>query len=206
VLTSGTLSAAGDFSRIKRTLGIDFVKNRVTEISKPSPFNYRKNSLIYIPENIPFPDQNSDEYILAVANGIEKLIYASHGHAAVLFTSYKAMDKVWEHLSKRSIPFPMFRLGKGSVREIERFKKSGNGILFAAGALWEGIDPNKLPPITKWQTEREKLTAEKKRLDMEYSKLRTETAAVEKIKRSVDDILNEETGTPQRTRKHDIEH
>jgi len=34
----------------------------------------------------------------------------------------------------------MFRLDKGGIREIERFKQSGNGIMFAAGALWEGID------------------------------------------------------------------
>jgi len=36
-----------------------------------------------------------------------------------------------------------------------------------------------------------------------YSKLWHETAAVEKIKRSVDDILREETGMAQRTRKHE---
>ncbi len=50
------------------------------------------------------------------------------------------MDMVWEHLTERDMPFPLFRLDKGGVREIERFKRSGNGVLFAAGALWEGID------------------------------------------------------------------
>jgi ATP-dependent DNA helicase DinG len=34
----------------------------------------------------------------------------------------------------------MFRLDKGGVKEIERFKQSGNGVLFASGSLWEGID------------------------------------------------------------------
>jgi ATP-dependent DNA helicase DinG len=43
-------------------------------------------------------------------------------------------------LKKRNLPYPMFRLDKGGVREIERFKKSGNGVLFASGAMWEGID------------------------------------------------------------------
>ena len=140
ILTSGTLSVNSDFSRIKRTLGLDFVKNRLTEISKPSPFDYRKNALIYISENTLFPHQQNNEYILSIANEIEKLIHASHGHAAVLFTSYKAMDMVLEHLDKRKIPFPIFRLKKGGIREIERFKQSGNGILFAAGTMWEGID------------------------------------------------------------------
>ena len=141
ILTSGTLSAAGDFSRIKRSLGIERVsKYRVTETSKPSPFNYKENALIYISENMPFPNQRDSNYILAAANEIEQLVYASHGHAAVLFTSYKVMDMVWEHLEERNMPFPLFRLDKGGVREIEQFKKSGNGVLFAAGALWEGID------------------------------------------------------------------
>jgi ATP-dependent DNA helicase DinG len=141
ILTSGTLSAAGDFSRIKRSLGIDLVsKYRLTETSKPSPFNFRENAMIYISETMPFPDRRDNNYILAVANEIELLVYASHGHAAILFTSYRVMNMVWEHLTERSIPFPLFRLDKGGIREIERFKKSGNGVLFAAGALWEGID------------------------------------------------------------------
>jgi ATP-dependent DNA helicase DinG len=140
VLTSGTLSAAGDFSHIKRTLGIEGVGNRLTETSKPSPFDYREHAMIYISDTMPFPDQRNSGYILAVANEIEQLARASHGHAAVLFTSYRAMDMVWEHLRERDLPFPTFRLDKGGVREIERFKGSGNGILFAAGALWEGID------------------------------------------------------------------
>ena len=140
VLTSGTLSANGDFSHIKRTLGLDGVKRGLTETSKPSPFDFKKNALLYISKNVPFPNQQGKDYILSVADEVEKLICASNGHAAVLFTSYKAMDMVCEHLAERNLPFPMFRLNKGGIKEIERFKKSGNGVLFAAGALWEGID------------------------------------------------------------------
>jgi ATP-dependent DNA helicase DinG len=50
------------------------------------------------------------------------------------------MDKVWEQIGKRGLKQPLFRLDKGGVREIEKFKQSGNGVLFASGALWEGID------------------------------------------------------------------
>ena len=139
ILTSGTLSARGDFSRAKRTLGLDRVK-RLTETSKASPFDYQENSILYISENTPFPDQSNKDYILSISDEIEKLVYAAHGHTAVLFTSYKAMDMVWEQLGGRGIPFPFFRLDKGGTREIDRFKKSGNGVLFAAGTLWEGID------------------------------------------------------------------
>jgi len=141
ILTSGTLSAAGDFSYVKKSLGINYASRyRVLETSKSSPFNYAENALIYISADMPFPNQSDRDYIFAVANEIEQLLYASHGHAAVLFTSYKAMDMVLEHLEDRGIPFPMFRLGKGNIKEIEHFKQSGNGVLFAAGSLWEGID------------------------------------------------------------------
>ena len=66
--------------------------------------------------------------------------------------------------------------------------------------LQERFDNNKLPPITKWKAEREKLTTDLFRLNGEYLQLRADTTAVEKIRRSVDDILREGTKTPQRTK------
>jgi Rad3-related DNA helicase len=140
ILTSGTLSAAGDFERTKQSLGLEPFGNMLTETTHPSPFDHRKNALLYIPEDMPFPNSKDQGYISAITDEIERLIIASHGHAAVLFTSYDAMGRVYAELSKRDLPFPMFRLDKGGVKEIERFKASDNGVLFASGALWEGID------------------------------------------------------------------
>ena len=141
ILTSGTLSASGDFTHTKRTLGIDLLPlYRVMETSKPSPFNHRENALLYISEAVPFPDTRDKRYIAAVAEEAERLIRASHGHAAVLFTSYKAMDMVYEILERRGLGFPLFRLDRGGTTAIDRFRKSKNGVLFASGAMWEGID------------------------------------------------------------------
>lgn len=140
ILTSGTLSASGNFSRIKSKLGLERIGNRLSEVSLPSPFDYYNNSLIYISEGIPFPNQRDPQYLSAITDEIEKVVRVSHGHAAVLFTSYNAMGRVYTALKNRGIPFPMFRLDKGGVREIERFKQSGSGVLFASGAFWEGID------------------------------------------------------------------
>jgi len=140
VFTSGTLSAGGDFAHIKRTLGLDRLGNRITETSKPSPFNHRDNALLYISETTPFPDGKDSGYIASITDETERLIRASHGHAAVLFTSYDTMGRVHAALSTRNLPFPLMRLERGSSAAIERFKQSGGGILFASGALWEGID------------------------------------------------------------------
>jgi len=139
ILTSGTLSAAGSFEHIKRKTGLDRVR-LLMETSKPSPFNHRENALIYVSETMPFPDIKNRDYIMAAADETEKLIRAAHGHAALLFTSYKAMDMVYEILEGRGIGFPMFRMDKGGVSAIDRFRESKNGVLFASGAMWEGID------------------------------------------------------------------
>jgi ATP-dependent DNA helicase DinG len=141
VLTSGTLSASGDFTRAKRTLGLDRLpERRLFSTTMPSPFDYKNNCLIYISEATPFPDNKDKQYIDAIADEIERLVIASHGHAAVLFTSYNAMGQVHAILNRRGLPFPLFRLERGGVNAIDRFKRSGNGILLASGAMWEGID------------------------------------------------------------------
>ena len=140
IITSGTLSVNGDFSRMKDTLGLRYAKSRLTHIRKASPFDYKNKFLLYISENIPFPDPRDKKYLAAITKEIEQLVHASKGRAAVLFTSYNVMGQVYAALQKRKLPFPMFRMDKGGIREIERFKQSGNGILFASGNMWEGID------------------------------------------------------------------
>jgi ATP-dependent DNA helicase DinG len=50
------------------------------------------------------------------------------------------MGQVHTILSGRGLPFPLFRLERGGISAIERLKKSGDGVLLASGALWEGID------------------------------------------------------------------
>jgi ATP-dependent DNA helicase DinG len=141
VLTSGTLSASGDFSRIRETLGLNpLPETKLFSISLLSPFDFRRNCLLYLSQNTPFPDAEDKGYIAAVAEEIERLVLASHGHAAVLFTSYKVMGQVHAILKRRKLTFPLFRLERGGVHAIEQFKKSSNGILLASGSLWEGID------------------------------------------------------------------
>ena len=141
VLTSGTLSAAGSFEHLKRKTGINLVHpRRLSETSKPSPFNHKENTMLYISERVPFPNNKDREYIASVADEVGRLVEASHGHTAVLFTSYKAMDMVWKQINNCRLPYPLFRLDRGGSTAIEQFKRSGNGILYASGAMREGID------------------------------------------------------------------
>lgn len=79
ILTSGTLSANNSFSLMKHRLGIDNVSaDKIAETSKKSPFNYKENALIYIPEYIPFPNVKREGYIKAITSEIDRLIKATY--------------------------------------------------------------------------------------------------------------------------------
>jgi ATP-dependent exoDNAse (exonuclease V) alpha subunit len=77
---------------------------------------------------------------------------------------------------------------------------------YLRGVLQKHFDPNKLPPITKWKAEREKLISEKNRLNREYQTLKTETAEVEKIRSGVYELLSAERrrGQPKRSQGREL--
>ena len=132
ILTSGTLTAAGDFDHTEQLLGLAAYKP-LRHFRADSPFNYKKKCLLYIPQKRDCPEN------LFFARQIAALVTASHGHALVLFTSYRQMRHVYDALG-HNLPFPLFQAGRGQNRSIQQFKESQNGVLFAAGSCWEGID------------------------------------------------------------------
>ncbi len=141
VLTSGTMSDGTDFEYFKSELGIDLISHRlVFESSISSPFDYKKNTRLYLPKDITPPDNGSEKYIKSISNEILKLINATNGHTAILFTSYKVLELVHERIEKHLEKYDVIKMTRGNRNAIEEFKKSRNGILFASGSMWEGVD------------------------------------------------------------------
>ena len=134
ILTSGTLTAAGDFDHTEQLLGLN-AYTPLRHFRADSPFNYMKKCLLYIPTRRAAA-VHENQYL---ADQIVQLTAACHGHALVLFTSYRQMRNVYDALGGR-LTFPVFQAGRGQNRTIQKFKESGNGVLFAAGSCWEGID------------------------------------------------------------------
>ena len=60
-------------------------------------------------------------------------------HALVLFTAYRQMAEV-RALTDGQWTYPTYQAWRNGGRVIQQFKESGNGVLFAAGSCWEGID------------------------------------------------------------------
>lgn len=141
VLTSGTMSDGKDFNYFKRENGLDrLAKETILEHSSASPFNYADHTRLYIPTDMPYPDNDSKEYIKAVADRVVELIHATYGHTAILFTSYKVLQAVFNLCAGRLENYDVIRMTRSNRNAISEFKKSKNGVLFASGSMWEGVD------------------------------------------------------------------
>ena len=141
-LTSGTMKDDTGFSFFEDELGIIgcLDKYSVSEFSCESPFDYKNHTRLYISESTPIPDMHDPDYIPAVAKEIVQLIKATHGHTAVLFTSYKTLNAVYDLVACELSGYPLIKMSRSNKNAITLFKESGNGVLFASGSMWEGVD------------------------------------------------------------------
>ena len=137
LLTSGTLAVGRDFRRFKTETGL-LNDARVRETVAPSPFDYRKNCLLYLPQSP--PHFQSADYYDTLTEEIAGLLQASYGHGLVLFTSYTAMSSVKERLMKKSLPWPLLAMGRNAIHITEQFKARPGSVLLATGSAWEGLD------------------------------------------------------------------
>jgi len=141
ILTSGTLAVNEDFHHLRKEIGLDAATERsVIELIKESPFNYKDNCLLHIPKDLPYPSYIDEKYLIKIAGKVEELIKASNGHAMVLFTSYKPMKIVYDLLKDRLADYEITLMSRGKKDAINEFKGTENGILFATGSAWEGIN------------------------------------------------------------------
>jgi ATP-dependent DNA helicase DinG len=139
IFTSATLSVNGDFSHYQREMGLAEAVTR----SWPSPYDFEKQALLYVPAGL--PDPNTEGYPEAVIDAAWPVMRASGGHAFLLFTSLRAMDRGFERLRARleteKLDWPLLLQGRGSKNELlERFRRSPNAILVASQSFWEGVD------------------------------------------------------------------
>jgi len=135
IFTSATLTVGNKFDHFLTQLGIlDDVSSQVWD----SPFNYREQALLYIPDGLPEPQ--SQDYLKAVVEKAIPIINLSEGRTFFLFTSYRALNEALE-LLKNKIDFPLLVQGeKPRDALITDFRKMGNAVLLGTYSFWEGID------------------------------------------------------------------
>ncbi|MCI5166553.1 MAG: ATP-dependent DNA helicase [Candidatus Electrothrix sp. GM3_4] len=139
LFTSATLrtdGGNGEFGYFCQRLGIP---EGTETYSFPSPFDYQKRSLLYVPEDH-FPEPTDSEYRNALHLEISRLVTCSGGRALVLFTSFRALELAW-HSLQDELPYPLLRQGTCSrSRLLDRFAEETDSVLFAVASFWEGVD------------------------------------------------------------------
>jgi len=134
VLTSATLSVGGDFTFLRRALGLDDAQ----ELVAPSPFDYARQARLFIaPANV---NPKSSEFARRAAPLVEECLDRTRGRAFVLFTSYARLREVYALVRER-IAFPIRLQGElPRAHLLEWFRRTPHAVLFATGTFWEGID------------------------------------------------------------------
>ena len=133
VFTSATLAVAGRFDHIAQRLGIDEAR----ELIEPSPFDWDRQALCYLPRGLPEPA--SRDYGRALLDALMPVLAASGGRAFLLFASHRALREAAEAL--RGAPWPLFVQGTEPRHVLlQRFRESGNGVLLGTASFREGVD------------------------------------------------------------------
>jgi predicted DnaQ family exonuclease/DinG family helicase len=138
ILTSATLSVGGNFAFIRERIGLD----QAEELTLDSPFDYTRQALLYIPQDIPEPNQNG--YQRALEQTIIDLARATGGRMLVLFTATNALRQTYRAIQEPLEDAGIAVLGQGidgSRRSLlERFKEFPGTVLLGTSSFWEGVD------------------------------------------------------------------
>ncbi|MCY3778824.1 MAG: exonuclease domain-containing protein [Chloroflexi bacterium] len=139
VLTSATLQTHGNFEHIKERLYTDSYR----AVGLGSPFDYQTSTLVYIPQDIPAPNQRSG-YQKMIERGIIELAAALNGRVMVLFTSYAQLREVSKAITPRLTlgDIRVYDQSFGTSRDLllESFKKAERAVLMGTRSFWEGVD------------------------------------------------------------------
>jgi ATP-dependent DNA helicase DinG len=136
ICMSATLATVGEdpFHFFKKSVGIEenVVQERIL-----SPFNYPEQAMLYLPADLPEP--NEESFTRLAAEEIARILDFSNGRAFLLFTSHTALIATYDLLSQ-SLPYECKRQGEMPRQKlIEWFKETPYAVLFGTSSFWQGV-------------------------------------------------------------------
>ena len=150
VLTSATLKLGGDFTPIATSVGLkeaehvesgdrdaDAVPWRGIDVG--SPFEYRRQGILYIARSLPPPGRDglSDASMAEIA----ELLEASDGRSLGLFSSRRAAEIAAVYARKRLPTLTILCQGDAQLPDLtRRFIQDETASLFGTLSLWQGVD------------------------------------------------------------------
>jgi ATP-dependent DNA helicase DinG len=134
IFTSATLAINKSFAHFQAQLGLEEAATGLWD----SPFDYARQTLMYIPPRLPEP--SAPDYTERVIDAALPVLRASRGRAFILFTSHRALKLAAARL-RDVLDYPLLVQGDAPRSEmLRRFRAAGNAILLGTGSFWEGVD------------------------------------------------------------------
>lgn len=141
VLTSATMTTNKSFDYICSQLGI----SHDIELILDPPFEYKDQAVIYLPQDIPFPQH--EDFIDKICPQIVEILLGTKGRALILFTSFRNLQKVHQYLHNQmpthgtNRKFQLLKQGDmSSLHLIESFRADVSSVLLATKSFWHGVD------------------------------------------------------------------
>ncbi|SET90819.1 ATP-dependent DNA helicase DinG [Salinibacillus kushneri] len=144
VLTSATLTIKNSFNYILERNGLN--RNDVVTKKFPSPFSYKEQVQLLIPNDLPQINKDKEEdFLSAISYNIYELAKITNGRMLVLFTSYQMLKKTHELLKgffdQDDFMIISQGISSGSRSRLQKnFQSFDKAILLGTSSFWEGID------------------------------------------------------------------
>ena len=146
ILTSATLAVGREFGYFLGRVGLGGeVAPRVEPLLLDSPFDYARNVLLGVPEDLPEPGAADSDFLRQAARFIWRALRLSRGRSLVLFSSWEALRATHRLLEphKEKLGFRLLCQGEPGLpknRLIEIFRDDVHSVLLATTSYREGID------------------------------------------------------------------
>lgn len=138
IVMSGTLTTNGDFESL-----INQWRLRNSQVSTKrfyTPFDYKNQAMIYVPENINDPNQTN--FIESILGIVESLINLTKGRTLILNTSKEHMNAFWEFLNPKmkEMDIDLYLQGEsGSEKLTKQFRDNETSVLIGTGSFFSGF-------------------------------------------------------------------
>lgn len=146
IMTSATLSVAGSFSYFLDQVGLSelYRDERVSTCRVESPFSYKEQTLLCIPNDLP-DTKDTQAFATSVGHSIMTIATAARGRTLVLFTANQMLTSVYyaQRDLLQKVGIRVLAQGLDDHRKsrlIDTFRAEERAVLFGVSSFWEGID------------------------------------------------------------------
>jgi ATP-dependent DNA helicase DinG len=140
VFTSATLAVGGQLQYFAQRIGLSDDSGPLFPLEThvlASPFDYQSNAALYLPRQM--PDPQDPAFAGAVAGELRALLPITSGRAFVLFTSLRNMRAVHGLLADE-LPWQVLLQGDAPKAQLLKRFRERPSVLFASQSFWEGVD------------------------------------------------------------------